>query len=397
MSQWTWIGGSDMSHGTAVYGTQGVFDPSVIPHSIYAPGQCVDQSGRLWVFGGTLGSSSNDLWCFDPAIEQWAWMGGGQLIDQAGHYGIKGVPSPDNWPRSRGYCAAMWCDLNGDLWMFGGLAGAEYNDLWRYEISTGLWTWMHGDSTALSNGSYGIIGVAHPSNEPPCRFETIGTWVADDGGLWMYGGERNPFYSYSDMWRYDPTTDQWTWMHGTAGAPGGAVNFGTLNVPAPSNTPGKRCAWTHWKDNDGKFWLFGGMTHGVNLPSNDLWMFDPITVQWTWKGGPTGLADVGTFTSQGVPGGGALPPALFEATANWKDSSGRFYFYGGGYRDGTTATDEYEDIWSYDPLTAEWTWMWGSGLSEILPDHGVLHVPASTNTPGVRMGASAVASNDSLV
>ncbi|MBK8612762.1 MAG: hypothetical protein IPN85_04600 [Flavobacteriales bacterium] len=396
-AQWTWIGGSDLSNAAPVFGTKGVFDPAVVPGAIYAPGQCVDLNGRLWLFGGKLGGGSNDLWCFDPTLEQWAWMGGGQGLSWAGHYGIKGMSSPDNLPRGRGYAPAMWCDAVGDLWLFGGQSGDEYNDLWKYEMTNGSWTWMHGDSTGLSTGSYGIIGVADPSNEPPCRSEIIGTWVGSDGSFWMFGGERYPFYTYSDMWRYDPLSDQWTWMQGVSGAPGGPVSYGTLNVPSATNTPGKRCSWTHWTDANNRFWLFGGMTHGQNLPSNDLWMFDPMTLLWTWKGGPTTLADLGSFTGQCSSGMGANPPAMFEATANWKDSVGRFYLYGGGYRNGTPGNQPYEDVWRYDPVVEEWTWLWGSGMLNETSDHGTLGVAAPTNTPGGRFGSVAVAKGDSVV
>ena len=38
----------------------------------------------------------NDLWRFDPAIGQWAWMGGSNSPNQIGTYGTLGTPAPGN-------------------------------------------------------------------------------------------------------------------------------------------------------------------------------------------------------------------------------------------------------------------------------------------------------------
>ncbi len=396
--QWTWVAGSNATNEIPVYGPSGVFDPAYTPGAVYAPGQCLDSLGRLWLFNGKLGQGRNDLWCFDPAIAQWAWISGGQGTNPAGSYGTKGVPAPTNLPKSRGYAPAMWCDEQGDLWLFGG-GGAdnEMNDLWRYQPTDGLWTWMSGDSTEGSAGVYGTLGVADPTNTPGRRYENTATWRANDGSLWLYGGETMPFFqAYNDMWRLDPATGLWTWMHGAAGL-SGSTSYGTLNVPSPTNSPGRRGVWTRWTDDAGKFWLFGGMVHGVNMPRNDLWMFDPESTQWTWKGGTTLDADLGQYGIPCVPGTANIPPALFEAAAVWQDDVGRFYFQGGGYRDGSNGTVTREDVWRYDPVLAEWTWMWGSGVVAPPPVYGELGVPSPLNTPGGRMGAVAIPSGDSLV
>lgn len=396
--QWTWVAGPDTPGAVPVYGPTGMFDPSYTPGAVYAAGQCVDSLGRLWLFNGKLGQGTNDLWCFDPAIAQWAWVSGGQGTNPAGSYGTKGVAAPTNLPKARGYAPAMWCDTVGDIWLFGGGGGElEMNDLWRYQPSDGLWTWMHGDSTSGSEGVYGTLGVADPANTPGRRYENTATWCSNDGSLWLYGGETMPFFqAYNDMWRFDPATGQWTWMHGVAGT-GGGTSYGTLNVPSPTNSPGRRGVWTHWTDDAGRFWLFGGMVHGANYPRNDLWMFDPVSVQWTWKGGTTLDSDLGQYGTACVPSTANIPPALFEAAAVWKDDVGRFYFQGGGYRNGSNGSLLREDIWRYDPVLSEWTWMWGSGVVNPPAVYGVQGVPSPLNTPGGRMGAVAVASGDSLV
>jgi hypothetical protein len=50
---------------------------------------------------------------------EWTWMSGSDTVLEAGSYGTKGVPSPDNVPGGR-YGSVAWTDRTGDLWLFGG-------------------------------------------------------------------------------------------------------------------------------------------------------------------------------------------------------------------------------------------------------------------------------------
>jgi len=75
---------------------------------------------------------------------------------------------------------------------------------------------------------------------------------------------------FNDLWRFDPATDQWTWMSGSQG-PDGAGTYGTQGVAAPGNVPPARAATFLWIDSDRDLFLFGG--DGVNGAENDLWKF----------------------------------------------------------------------------------------------------------------------------
>jgi hypothetical protein len=59
----------------------------------------------------------DDLWKYDG--EYWVWVSGSKQGAQQGVYGVKGVPSSDNYPGSR-YGAVSWTDNSGNMWMFGG-------------------------------------------------------------------------------------------------------------------------------------------------------------------------------------------------------------------------------------------------------------------------------------
>ncbi|QLH46953.1 MAG: hypothetical protein HWD58_15790 [Bacteroidota bacterium] len=55
---------------------------------------------------------------------------------------------------------ASWKDANDDLWM--------YNDgnIWRYSISTNMWTWLKGPGSGINLVNYGTMGVPAPTNQP---------------------------------------------------------------------------------------------------------------------------------------------------------------------------------------------------------------------------------------
>jgi N-acetylneuraminic acid mutarotase len=180
--------------------------------------------GRLWFFGGygeasvfaSSGSyNNNDLWTFDPGTLLWTWMGGSKTNDQAGVYGILGQAAAENYPGAR-HGQSYWTGNNGDLWLFGGFTMNAYesypqvaNDLWRYHIASGQWTWMNGQPAGSDIGLpvYGKLGVPAPTNTPGSRTYGV-TWVDKDGNLWLFGGagyDSTGTIGYlSDMWRYKP-------------------------------------------------------------------------------------------------------------------------------------------------------------------------------------------------
>ena len=61
----------------------------------------------------------------------------------------------------------------------------------------------------------------------------------------------------NDLWRYDPATNQWTWMSGS-NTTGQTGVYGTKGVPDAANVPGARDASISWTDSYGNMWLFGG-------------------------------------------------------------------------------------------------------------------------------------------
>ncbi len=248
---------------------------------------------------------------------QWAWMQG-DFFPQLPVYGVKGISTSINKPGARRNIA-LWKDTSGNTWMFGGTSAStnnyerlELNDLWRYMPSTGQWTWMSGDSTANRSGVYGTKGLAAAVNKPGARYSAV-TWTDALGNLWMFGGLGNAasnFGDLNDLWKYMPSTGQWTWVNGdsTAGRTG---IYGVKGVAASTNKPCAREFAVGTADASGNLWLFGGSGYTFSTRGylNDLWKYTPATNQWTWISGDstTGLASVygikGTASPDNKPGG----------------------------------------------------------------------------------------------
>src|SRR5678815_5178076 len=77
----------------------------------------------------------------------------------------------------------------------------------------GEWTWMKGDHIPLSAGSFGTQGVSSPANFPAAHYSYT-PWTDNDGNFWVFGGDASGAF-YSDLWKYDPVINEWTWMRGT--------------------------------------------------------------------------------------------------------------------------------------------------------------------------------------
>ena len=199
--QWAWISGSNTVDSPGIYGVKGVAAPGNVPGARATAVGWADLSGNLWLFGGDTTSEMNDLWKFTPGIGQWAWMSGSNIPGQLGSHGVLTVPAASNVPGAKSYATGL-ADAAGDLWLFGGggVDGA-YNDLWRYSLGTGEWTWMSGSNSPGQASVYGVEGVPAPGNVPGARYVSP-SWTDKNGNLWLFGGF-TPAVDLNDLWRYD--------------------------------------------------------------------------------------------------------------------------------------------------------------------------------------------------
>jgi len=414
-NEWAWMGGSNglsqQGPPAGVFGTLGSFAAGNIPPVHSGPAIWNDGKGHIWLFSGASLSPfefvyPNDLWEFDIATNQWAWMGGTGTVPQSsqgisGTYGTLGTPAPGNIPGGR-EGAATWIDKSGNLWLFGGYGfdGFGYlgylDDWWKFDPSTGLWTWMGGSSGVSSCPiTYGNLGVPNADNIPECR-DYAASWTDSAGHFWMFGGtvftSKNGTYDFGDMWELDPSTNQWAWVGGSD-----TVNnygtYGTLGVPATGNIPGARSGPAYWTDSSGNFWLFGGIGYAAPVTTgalsgfeNDLWMFNPTTKEWTWVNGSSVPGSTGQSGTLGTLATGNLPESRASASG-WVDSNGNIWIFGGFAE--TVSLDAYDsnDLWVFNPPSGQWAWMGGGSSSTLSNDYGVygtLGTPAAGNWPGPR-------------
>lgn len=70
--------------------------------------------------------------------------------------------------------------------------------------------------------------------------------------------------SLNDLWNYNPSTNQWTWMSGNDTLDQVGV-FGAQGTPSSTNLPSGRGSSVSWTDSNGKLWLFGGSTSSGKL------------------------------------------------------------------------------------------------------------------------------------
>lgn len=319
-NQWTWVNGSNAVMQNSVYGTLGVAAAANVPGARGFSSSWMDASGNLWLFGGEGydGASNygglNDLWKYDIAANQWTWVSGNNSINNNGTYGTIGVAAATNIPGGR-YLSAHWADASGNFWLCGGSAfdatGSSddiINDLWKYSLSTNQWTWVKGSNSTGQAGTYGTQGVSASANVPGARLGSA-SWVDNAGNFFLFGGYGTDATAaqdlLNDIWNYNPSTNQWTWVKGS-NLNGQAGVYGTQGISAAGNNPGGRAGASSWYDASGNLWLFGGSGYSGNAQGgdlNDLWKLDNCTsptVTITSSGSAFCFGGTTTLTASGA-------------------------------------------------------------------------------------------------
>jgi len=358
--EWTWVSGSDAANAVGIYGTQGVASTGNTPGGRDSAVGWTDKNGDFWLYGGfgysatSSSSDLNDLWEFNPSTREWTWVSGSDTINAVGIYGTPGVASASNVPGAR-IGSVRWIDSSGNLWLFGGSGldskgtPGDLNDLWEFSPTAKTWTWVGGSETANAYGVYGSQGVASPGNTPGGRDSSV-SWTDSSGNLWLYGGlgysaTSNGYY-LSDLWEFNPSTKEWTWVNGsTAGTV--APVYGAQGIAAATNTPGSRDSAVGWTDSSDDLWLFGGCCAADYL-FNDLWEFNPSTKEWTWVSGSNSTRAKGVYGTLGVAAPDNVPGSR-GGSVSWMDTSGNLWLFGGEGADSVGSGGVLNDLWRYQP------------------------------------------------
>ena len=188
---------------------------------------------------------------------------------------------------------------------------------------------------------------------------------------------------------------QWTWLSGSS--TGNAVGiYGTKGSAAAGNVPGARAGSATWADTQGALWLFGGYGNdGLGTDPghdtgylSDLWKYSPTSGLWTWVAGSNASLVSGVYGTQGTASAGNHPGGRNFASY-WMDSAGAMWMFGGhGLGESTTTPNELNDLWRFDPVAQQWTWVNGAKSANNFGLYGMLGVAAASNVPGSRQGAA---------
>jgi len=324
---------------------------------------------------------------------EWAWMGGSNVANASGTYGSLGVAASTNVPGVRNFGPVSWTDASGNLWLFGGSGldsagtNGDLNDLWKYNITLGQWTWVSGSNLVSQSGTYGILNTPATGNVPGARDSAVG-WIDPLGNLWLFGGEgldsAGTFGNLNDLWEYTVSTNKWTWKGGSNIVNQSGV-YGALNVPAAGNIPGAR-GFSTVQIISGQVWLFGGFgsdSAGTQSNLNDLWEYTLSSGEWTWMGGSNVVNAAGVYGTKGTAAAANIPGARYSA-ATWTDTSGNFWLFGGGNQVSASTVNYFNDLWEFSTVSKEWTWMNGSNAINQSGTYGTQGTAAAGNTPGGR-------------
>lgn len=357
------------------FGIQGVPDSTSYPPP-YGHMGWTDLQGNFWLFGGMRDIDTtqwSDLWKYETTTNQWTWIKGWGIPNDTGYTGFMGVLDTANRP---GYANGVtWVGLNGDLWLL------QMNGrLWKYEIISNTWTWMNGNSVVPI---YGTKGTSAITNTPGFR-KWASSWTDSQGNLMLFGGNTSNLNHYNDLWKYDISINEWTWIGGS-----NIVNhsgyYGSLGVTDSLNLPHSRSAHTSWLDTLGNLWVFGGSTTFIGNCYNflnDLWKLDTSNI-WTWISGQDTINSSGNYGSICIPSVNFVPSARTVALG-WVDSTNNLWLYGGiRYKPLCYGTWRSNDLWKINTDTIEWTLMDGSSTYNQIAYIDNIGQSSIMNQPGV--------------
>ncbi|MFK7952949.1 MAG: kelch repeat-containing protein, partial [Ekhidna sp.] len=399
-NQWAWHSGSDFSGSTGSYNETGLSSTEYVPGARWHSNGWVDENDDLWLFGGYKFNQLstglyNDFWKYEQSTKEWTWISGFRSTAKVNELGVYGDENQGSKPHPGSRHGGLtWTDDNNDFWLLGGAEiGSSrygfYNDLWKYSPQKNTWEYINGNTELILNeGVYGSKGIGSDTNEPRSRWHGA-SWTGSDGKLWFFGGiNHNEAIGniawINDLWNYDPESNTYTWMGGSKSINANGV-YGEKGQSSINHIPGARSSSAYWSDQEGNFWLFGGYESFEY--NNDLWKFNPSTLEWTWVSGNNFQNSPGIYGELGVANS-ANSIGARRYTDGRIDQDGNVWIFGGEAQDSQAQRGFINDLWKYNPTTNMWTWMSGPKLINQAGNYGVKGVSSPENLPPGRYSHS---------
>ena len=175
----------------------------------------------------------------------------------------------------------------------------------------------------------------------------------------------------------------WVWMKGDNTIDQYGL-YGEQTITHSQSKPGARNIASTWRDPAGNLWLLGGLGLGASQYGflNDLWRFEPASNKWTWMKGDNEPDQLPVYGTTGTAATGNKPGGIYSGIS-WVDGSGKFWLFG-GYGYGSDGVGLLNTLWSYDPVSNEWTWVMGDQEINSTGKYGTNGIAHAQNLPGAR-------------
>jgi hypothetical protein len=241
----------------------------------------------IYLFGGEANYYNpvySDFYSLDTSTLTWSLIAD---YDPAGNPGDLRVGNSSTFPGRR-TDGATWSDsATKTLWMFAGSTETDnLNDLWCYNISANIWTWISGPQTT-ELGNMGAIGEASIDYFPRNVWYTQSV-VDKNGDVWFHSGQTaaSQYVSTNELWRFTPSTYEWAYMGGSLDTP--APVYGTTGEYAPSNWPAATYGGVLIYSGGDIITYYGGeraVNASFNFALNQVWSYNITLGQWAFISG----------------------------------------------------------------------------------------------------------------
>lgn len=171
----------------------------------------------------------------------------------------------------------------------------------------------------------------------------------------------------------------WVWIGGNKNEDENTLVYGSTSEENSLNFPYLEKSGKTLKDSEGNFWFFGSANTGSDKVTSALWMYNPVTNNFTYKNGVFRGNSRGTNKGVNVESYNNL----LHSVANrqmWIDSNDNIWCYSGYYWGGSGANKT--ELWKYKKATNNWVLI-NEGAINDAGNYGTLGVEDSTNRPPV--------------
>ncbi|MCE3269513.1 MAG: hypothetical protein K0R49_1767, partial [Burkholderiales bacterium] len=250
------------------------------------------------------------------------------------------------------------------------------------KVNISTWKWKSGSDTP------GVIGTIEKG--PGGRFSGA-TWTDKNGNFLLFGGGTKSG-SLRDLWMWNKDAQAWQFLGKKGQNPAETFVYGIYPAKyGDVGEPGSRVAAMTWRDNNGEFWMFGGVGLAAREAGsfssgnlNDLWKLSFTGTEWEWKwmGGAFRSDMVSNYGERGLESATNMPGSR-RYGASWTDQNGDLWMFGGENTNGADLV-YHNDLWRYSIARKSWTWIKGSKLPN---QTGRVDLNPDDSNPGARSQA----------